>query len=65
LTDYDRAAEYYRKLVEEVDPKGTFLATLRKAGIGSPFDERTYDDSYLQMRAPNSCDKFFDLLAIP
>lgn len=65
LTDYDRAAEYYRKLVEEVDPKGTFLATLRKAGIGSPFDERTYDDSYLQMRAPNSCDKSADLLAIP
>ena len=41
-TDYDTATEIYRKIVEEVDGEGEFLATIQKAGLTTPYDEQTY-----------------------
>ena len=40
--DYAGATEMYRKLVEEVEGEGDFIATIVKAGLTTPYDEQTY-----------------------
>lgn len=42
LEDYQGATEAYRMLVEEAGESRTLETVLRRAGLGSPFDKKTY-----------------------
>ena len=41
-TDYKAATEIYKKLVEEPKNGGEYLATIKNAGLTTPYDEQTY-----------------------
>ena len=42
LEDYRGATEAYRLLAEEGEDGDTLETVLRRAGVGSPFDKKTY-----------------------
>lgn len=44
LTDYEAAVAAYQALTENIEEDATFLATVRAAGLSSPFAETTYQD---------------------
>ena len=40
--DYAAACEIYKKIVEEPENRGSFNATIVKAGLTTPYAEKTY-----------------------
>ncbi len=41
-TDYDAAIKIYKKLVEEPKNGGEYIATIKHAGLTTPYDEQTF-----------------------